>query len=93
MNQCNTLNAKLSNSQLNWLEPGFKNGSEVTLNLSLKIIDNPNDETNFPCNLLLTNTQVSGLRKVFGNNSSANIKLSKTYLHKLGHQEDFCVDF
>ena len=41
-------------------------------------------ETNFPHRLLLTNTLVSRLRKTFANNSSANIKLSKTQLHKMG---------
>ena len=34
--------------------------------------------------MLLTNTQVSKLRKAFANGSSANIKLSKTQLHKIG---------
>ena len=34
--------------------------------------------------LLLTNTQVSKLRKAFANNSSANIKSLKTQLHKIG---------
>ena len=34
--------------------------------------------------MLLTNTRVSRLRKTFANNSSANIKLSKTQLHKMG---------
>ena len=32
--------------------------------------------------MLLTNTQVLKLRKAFANGSSANIKLSKTQLHK-----------
>ena len=39
--------------------------------------------------MLLTNTQVSKLRKAFVNNSSANIKLSKTQLHKIGQSEEF----
>ena len=34
--------------------------------------------------MLSTNTQVSNLRKAFVNNSSANIKLSKPQLHKIG---------
>ena len=34
--------------------------------------------------MLLTNTQAPKLRKAFANNSSANIKLSKTQLHKIG---------
>ena len=33
--------------------------------------------------LLLTNAQVSRLRKAFQNNSSADIKLLKTQLHKI----------
>ena len=33
---------------------------------------------------MLTNAQVSRLRKAFANNSSANIKLSKTQLYKIG---------
>ena len=41
------------------------------------------DETNFPRKLLLTNRQVANLRKVFANNSSAGIKLSKTQLSKM----------
>ena len=39
-----------------------------------------NNETNFPHELLLTDRQVSGLRKSFANNSSADIKLPKTIL-------------
>ena len=39
--------------------------------------------------MLLTNTQVSKLRKAFANNSSANIKLSKTQLHKIRQSGGF----
>ena len=39
--------------------------------------------------MLLTNTQVSKLRKAFGNGSSGNIKLSKTQLHKIGQSGGF----
>ena len=38
---------------------------------------------NFPHKLILTNRQVLNLRKAFANNSSANIKLSKTQLSKM----------
>ena len=34
--------------------------------------------------LMIKNTQVLRVRKAFANNSSANIKLSKTQLHKIG---------
>ena len=44
------------------------------MNLSSNLIGNSNNETNFPHKLLLTNTQVSKIRKAFGNGSSANIK-------------------
>ena len=37
----------------------------------------------------LTNTQVSKLHKAFGNNSLANIKLSKTQLHEIGQSGGF----
>ena len=48
-----------------------------------------NDENNFPHKLLLTNTQVSKLRKAFANSSSANVILSKTQLHKIGQSGGF----
>ena len=83
MTQYNILNVKLSNSQLNELKSGIKNGTEVTLKISSNAIGDSNDDTNFPHKLLLTNTQVSRFRKAFANDSSANIKLSKTQLHKI----------
>ena len=46
------------------------------------MIGNSDDQINFPHKLLLTNEQVESLRKAFANNSSANIKLSKTHLSK-----------
>ena len=85
MTQYNTLNVKLSNSQLNKLKSGIKNNTEVSLKISSNVIGDPNDENNFPRKLLLTNTKVSRLCKAFANNSSANIKLSKTQLHKMGY--------
>ena len=48
-----------------------------------------NDENNFPHKLSLTNTQDSKHRKAFANGSSANIKLWKTQLHKIGQSEEF----
>ena len=39
--------------------------------------------------MLLTNTQVLELCKAFANDSSANMKLSKTQLHKIGQSEGF----
>ena len=53
------------------------------MNLSSNLIGNSNDETNFPHKLLLTDTQVSKIHKAFANDSSANIKLSKTLSSKI----------
>ena len=50
-----------------------------------------NDKTNFPYKLLLTNTQVSKIRKVFTNGSSANIKFSKTQLFEIVQLEWFIL--
>ena len=81
MTQYNSLNVKLSNSQLNELKSAIKNETEVVLRLSSNIIGD--NETNFPHKLLLTDRQVSSLRKSFANNSSGDIKLSKSQLSKM----------
>ena len=60
----NTLNIKLSNSGLNKLKSGIKNGTELTLNISSNLIGNSNDETNFSHKLLLTDTPVSKTLKI-----------------------------
>ena len=67
MTQYNSLNVKLSNSQLNKLKSAIKDETEVVLRLSLNMIGNSEDETNFPLKLLLTNRQVANLRKAFTN--------------------------
>ena len=58
MTQYSTLNIKLSNSELNKLKSGLKNGSEVTLEISSDVFGDSDDEKNFPHKLLLTNAQV-----------------------------------
>ena len=87
--QYNTLNVKLSNSGHNKLKSETKNRTDITLKLSSNVVDDSNEETNFPHNLVLTNTQVSRLREAFANGSSANIKLSKTQLHERGQSGGF----
>ena len=47
------------------------------------MIGNSTDEINFPHKLLLTDTQIKKIRKVFANGSSANIKFSNTQLSKM----------
>ena len=78
MTQYNTLNVKLSNSQLNKLNSGIKSAPEVTTKDSWNVAGDYSDENNFSRKLLLTNTQVLRLHKSFVNNSSPNRKLSKT---------------
>ena len=81
MTQYNSLNVKLSNSQLNKFKSAIKTETDVVLRLSSNMIGD--NETNFPHKLLLTNRQVSNLRKAFANPSSADIKLSKTQLSEI----------
>ena len=81
MTQYNSLNVKLSNSQLNKLKSAIKNETEVVLRLSSNMIGD--SETNFPHKLLLTNRQVANLCKAFANHLSTDIKLSKTQLFKM----------
>ena len=57
MTQYNTFNVNLSNSLLNQLKSGTKNGNEVNLKISSNLIRNFNDETNFPLKILLTDTR------------------------------------
>ena len=81
MTQYNSLNVKLSNSQLNKLKSEIKNETEVVLKLSSNMIGD--NETNISHKLLLTNRQVANIRKAFANNSLTNIKLSKGHLSKM----------
>ena len=59
--------------------------------LSPNMIGNSNDDTNFPHKLLLTNRQVANVREAFANNSSTDIKLSKTQLSKMMQSGGFLV--
>ena len=53
------------------------------------MIGNFNDEANFPHELLLTDRQVSSIHKTFANNSSVDIKFSKTQLSKMIQSGEF----
>ena len=83
MPQYNRVNVKLSNSQLNKLKSTIKNESDVVIRLSPNMIGDSNNKINFPHELLLTNRQVSSIRKAFANNSSVDIKFSKAHLSKM----------
>ena len=83
MTQYNSLNVKLSNSQLSQLKSAIKNETDVVLRLSSNMVGNSNDNTNFPNELLLTNRQVEHIRKALVNHLSTDIPLSKTQLSKM----------
>ena len=59
MTQYNSLDVKLSNSQLNKLKSAIKSETEVVLRLSSNMIGDSDDKINFPHELLLTNRQVA----------------------------------
>ena len=87
MTQYNSLNVKLSNSQLDKLKSVIKNETEVVLRLSSNMVGD--GETNFPHKLLLANRQVANLCKAFANYLSADTKLSKTEISKMIHSGGF----
>ena len=89
MTQYKSLNVKLSDSQLIKLKSAIKHETDVVLRLSSNMIGNSDDETNFPCKLLLTNRKVTNLCKTFANYLSTDIKLSKTQLSKMIHLKGF----
>ena len=68
MARYNRLNTKLLNSQLNELKAAKKkkkNENDVVIRLSPNMIGGSNDKGNFRHELLLTNRQVSSIRKAF----------------------------
>ena len=81
MTQYNSLNVKLSNLQPKKFKSAIKNETGVVLRFPSNTIGN--DETNFPRKLLLTNRQVTNLRKAFANKSLTDIKLSKNQIYKM----------
>ena len=80
MTQYNSLNVKLSNSQLDKLKSAIKNETEVVLRSSSNMVGD--GETNFPHKLLI-NRQVANLCKAFANYLSTDMKLSKTQISKM----------
>ena len=65
------------------------NKTEVFLRLSSDMIDNADDETSFPHELLLFNRLLSILLKAFAIKSSTDIKLWKIQLSKIIQSEGF----
>ena len=63
MTQYNSLNVKLSNSQLNKLKSSIKNETDIVLRISSNMVSNSNDNTNFAnhssIDIKLSKTQLS----------------------------------
>ena len=65
MTQYNSLNVKLSNSQLDKLKSALKNEKEVVLRVSSNMTSNSDDDTNFLHELLLTNRQLANFVNLY----------------------------
>ena len=83
MTQNNSLNVKLSNSQLSKLKSAIKNRTDIVSRLSSNMVGNSDAEANFPQKLFLTNRQILSLGKAFANHTSVDFKLSKAQLSKM----------
>ena len=81
MAQYNSLNLKLSNSQLNKLKSAIKNETRVVSTLSLNMVGD--DETMFPHKLILTNRQVTNLRNAFAKTQLSKKKQSRVIFGRL----------
>ena len=69
------------------IKSAIKNETKVVLRISSNMVGD--DETNFPHKLLLTNRQIANLCKAFADESSTDIKLSKTQISKMIHSAGF----
>ena len=79
MVEYNTINAKLSDSQLNKLNNSVKNRQGTTLRMNARMFNG----NNLPHELLLTTRQTTKLRNAIENNMSTDIKLSKARISKI----------
>ena len=79
MVEYNTVNAKLSNLQLNKLKSAVKNKQGTTLRMNAKIFNG----NNLPRELLLTTKQTTKLRNAIENNLQTDVKLSKAQISKI----------
>ena len=75
----NTVNIKLTDTQLEKLKTAVKNNTGTTLRKSLRMFDG-NDLSH---ELLLTTKQKTKLRNAFNNNMQTDINLSKAQISKI----------
>ena len=88
MAQYNSLNVKLSNSQLNELKSSIKNENEGALSLSSNMSGNANDETTSHKYYLIHKLQI--FLKLLLTNHQLILSYQKL---KAIHREGFLVDF
>ena len=79
MVEYNTVNAKLSNLQLNKLKSTVKNKQGATLRMNARMFNG----NNLPHELLLATRQTTKLRNAIGNNLQTDIKLNKAQISKI----------
>ena len=79
MVEYNTVNAKLSESQLNKLNSSVKNKQGTTLRVNARM----SSTNNLPHELLLTSRQTTKLRNAIENKMSTDIKLAKAQVSKI----------
>ena len=79
MVEYNTVNAKLSNSQLNNLKSTAKSNEGASLRMSARMFNG----NNLTHELLLTTRQTTKLRNAIENNMSTDIRLSKAQISKI----------
>ena len=79
MVEYNTVNAKLSNSQLNMLQSTVKIRQGTVLRMNARMLS----ANNLPHELLLTTRQTTKLRNAIENNMSTDTKFSKAQVTKI----------
>ena len=79
MVEYNTVNVKLSNSQLNKLKSSVKNKQGTNLTMNARMFNG----NNLPHELLLKKGQTTKLRNAIENNLKTDIKLSKAQISKI----------
>ena len=85
MIEYNTVNAKLSDSQLNKLRNAVKDRQGTTLRMNVRMFNG----NNLTHDLLLTTRQTNKLRNPIENNMSTDIKLSKAQISKMYQSGEF----
>ena len=85
MVEYNTINVKLSDSQLNNLKSVVKNQTGKPLKMNAKMFI----ANNLPYELVLITRQITKLRNAIENNMATDIKLSKAHISKMTQSGGF----